>query len=382
MKRTLIARLALLATLTTVFSLPASADESSWRPFLQGKNGEAPFPEDPKGLKDKEWLQVGYTPYTGFKPRLAVVMSEEKQSAPGQYSSELAQVIASIYGQEAQGTNPLNHIEDMVRQALGNTHRFTMLERTTAQDDVIAEQDLGASGRVDRKSAPAIGKLKGADYIVKATVIELNPQKESKDIGVLGGMLGTRGLGIGSVGISGKVAFCRLNVRLVDATTGVVLEGADLTVDGTSSASGLNLGLGGLGGVGGNLVGGVGGLTKKKAASISDAMSACANKGAYFGARNLEQVPWSGSVADASGGRVMINAGANIGLKAGLELEVLSKGEEVKDPDSGESLGFQTSALGRVRIADVQEKFSTCEIVQGCQGVKRGDVVKLDPRKH
>src|SRR5205823_4823797 len=136
--------------------------------------------------------------------------------------------------------NPFNHIEDMVRQALTATNRFTMVERTTATGDVLGEQDFGASGRVEDKTAAAIGHLKGAEYIVKATIIELNPQKESRDIRTVAGGMGMRTAGLGSVGVTGKVAFCRLNVRLVNATTGEIVQ--DLTVDGTAKSSGLVIG--------------------------------------------------------------------------------------------------------------------------------------------
>src|SRR5262249_56664032 len=97
-------------------------------------------------------------------------------------------------------------------------------------------------------------EMKGADFLVKATIIELNPEKESKDIKAIGGAMGSTAIGIGSVGISGKVAFCRLNVRIVDATTGVIAQ--DMTVDGTAGGSGLNLGGGALGGLSGQLMGG------------------------------------------------------------------------------------------------------------------------------
>src|SRR5438132_1430124 len=79
--------------------------------------------------------------------------------------------------------------------------------------------------------------------------IEINPEKESKDIGVGAGVLGHGVLGVGSIGISGKVAFCRLNVRVINSATGEIVQ--DLTADGTAKSSGM--------GIGGGLIGRLGG---------------------------------------------------------------------------------------------------------------------------
>jgi hypothetical protein len=95
----------------------------------------------------------------------------------------------------------------------------------------------------------------------------------------------------------------------------------------------------------------------------------------------LEEIPWQGSVASVTGSKIMISAGTNIGLKTGFTLKLLAKGEEVLDPDDGSSLGFSTEETGTVRITGVQERFSTCEITDGGNGVKKGDVVRFEPQK-
>ena len=368
--------LALLALAVGV----ATAEEG-WHAFLKDNSGgQTPIENPPQKMKDKNWLTVGYSGYEGFKPRLGVVFSQEKTPQAQQYNNEWARLLSGIYGKPGQETDPFNHIEDLVRQALGATNRFTMLERTTASADVIGEQDAGASGRIDKKTAAQIGQMKGADFIVKATIIELNPEKESRDIKAIGGVMGSSALGIGSIGISGKVAFCRLNVRIIDATTGVIAY--DMTVDGTASGSGLNVGGGMLGGIGGRIAGGAIGLNKKKMPAIADAMQSCANKVAFFVTAKLEDQPWQGSVAAITGSKVMINAGANIGLTSGLTLTLLSKGEAISDPDDSTSvLGYDSHQIGTLKIVDVQPKFATCDIVDGGQGVKKGDLVRLEPKK-
>jgi curli biogenesis system outer membrane secretion channel CsgG len=372
--------LALLLGVVIVGPVAAQSSAAGWNAFLTDKKGKTKeFPDNPTKLKDKDWLRIGYTDFTGYKPRLGVTLSEETQVTSREFYTEWARLLSELYGRPRQGTNPLNHVEDLVRQALGATNRFTMVERTTAVGDVLGEQDFGASGRVDRKTAARIGKMAGARYVVKATIIELNPEKEAKDIQAIGGGMGTSALGIGSVGVSGKVAFARLNVRLIDSETGVIAQ--DMTVDGTSKSSGLRIGGGLIGRVAGGIGGGGVGVGSKKAASISDALQACANKIAYHVANKFEDLPWEGAVASVSGGTIRVNGGRNVGLKTGMSLKLMSKGEEVLDPDTGESLGFETMELGMLRVVSVAEKFATCELVEGGEGIKRGDVVRLESRK-
>ena len=380
-----VALAALAAILTGAIVLHPSAraqEGAGWKAYVEGKKGETDvLPGSPTALKDKEWLQVKYTDYAGFKPRVGVVLSDEKRGTPNPYHSEWARLVSDIYGTNpGTGTNPFNHIEDMVRQALMTTNRFTMVERTTATEDVLGEQDFGASGRVEKKTAAAIGHMKGAEYIVKATIIELNPQKESRDIRTVAGAVGMRTAGLGSVGVTGKVAFCRLNVRLVNATTGEIVQ--DLTVDGTAKSSGLVIGGGIMKAATGGAFGAGTTVGTKKSAALSDAMQACANKAAYFTAIKLAELPWQGAVASVNGDKVIINAGTNVGLKVGQTLSLLAKGEAIVDPDDASSvLGYDTKSIGAVRIVEVQDRFATCEILQGGQGAKRGDIVRLEPAK-
>lgn len=360
-------------------ALPASAQESGeWKPYLSEKKGDKEFPPNPKELKDEKWLNIAYTEFSGFKPRVGVVMSEERRSGAQEYKNEWVKMFASMKSQ-AKTTDGTNNTETQVRQALNNTNRFVMVERTTALDDVMGEQDLGASGRVDQKTAAKIGKIKGADYTVKVELIDADPDKESSSIGAVGGGMGAKTLGVGSLGLSGTVAWARLNVRIIRTETSEVV--GDMTVDGTAKGKGLGIG-GGLikaaaGGVGG---GGVG-YSSKKQASLADALQVAANKAAYFVALKLEDLPWEGAVMKVEGKKIVVNAGTNVGLKAGMTLKLLAKGEEMIDPDTNESLGFDSSEIGEIKIVSVAEKFATCEVVSGGTGAKRGDVVRLEKSK-
>lgn len=209
MKTRNLALLASMALGALLMPLQLGAQEApeNWKPFIREKKGPVKaFPDDAGLVTDREWLNLGYPEFAGgFKPRLGVVLSDKnapEDSPPIQ--NEALRVLVALSQKkddEEKPTIPTSHVEDMVRQAFSATGRFTMLERTTATYDVLQEQDFGAGGRVDGKTAAATGKMKGADYIVKASIVEINPEKESKDIKFAGGALGGKALGLGASGL-------------------------------------------------------------------------------------------------------------------------------------------------------------------------------------
>jgi curli biogenesis system outer membrane secretion channel CsgG len=74
---------------------------------------------------------------------------------------------------------------DMLATSLFNTNRFIVLERQAVQD-VIQEQNLGASGRVSKETAAAIGKIEGAELLLV----------KHSEPGTSGGQGGVSGAGI------------------------------------------------------------------------------------------------------------------------------------------------------------------------------------------
>jgi len=62
-------------------------------------------------------------------------------------------------------------------------------------------------------------------------------------------------------------------------------------------------------------------------------------------------------------GRIYINRGADGGLKKGEILEVFYAGEELIDPDTGESLGVSEEYVGKVKVGRINPKMTIAKIV-------------------
>jgi curli biogenesis system outer membrane secretion channel CsgG len=141
---------------------------------------------------------------------------------------------------------------DMLNDGLLQSNRFIVVDRQSLQD-VLMEQDLGATGRVRKETAPSIGQIEGADLLIKGSVTEFEPGSAGASAGTLLGGFGLPGAVIGGALGSVQQSHVAIVVQIVDAKTSRLLFSS--TVEG--KANDFNLG-GLLGGLGGHVIGGAG----------------------------------------------------------------------------------------------------------------------------
>ncbi len=134
-----------------------------------------------------------------------------------------------------------SELQDMLAAELSSIGAFQVLERKEI-DAVLGEQDLGASGRIDSQTKAKMGKIKGAKYLVAGTVSAFEEQTSGS-----GGGVSVMGFSVG--GKSDK-AYMAVDLKVIDTTTGEIVDAR--TVEASSSSSGLALGAN-LGIVSGNL---------------------------------------------------------------------------------------------------------------------------------
>ncbi len=130
-------------------------------------------------------------------------------------------------------------LSGMLANELAAIGAFTVVERSNLEA-VMAEQDLGASGRVNPDTAAQVGQLVGAEYIVLGTVTDY-----SEETARTGGGVNLRGVNIGgrstNIGVGGSrtQAYVAVDLRLVNATTGAIEHVR--TIEGRTSDTGVSL---------------------------------------------------------------------------------------------------------------------------------------------
>lgn len=249
---------------------------------------------------------------------------------------------------------------EMLITALHKTGKFVVVERKAIRD-IIKEQDLGGRGRVRKETAARIGDILGAQLLVRGAVTEF---EEKVSRGGVGGVLLKKKTG---AGLTTTTAYVACDIRMYDATTGIILEAI------TKKAKARSVGVV-LAGVlrSGNILGG--GFSIKT--PLGKATRGCIDGIVNAIVDRIETVPWQAKIIKVSNGKVYINVGANAGIRKGEVFEVYRVGEELIDPDTGLSLGAEETYAGKIKIREAEKKYAIATILEG-EGFQRGDVVRI-----
>jgi curli biogenesis system outer membrane secretion channel CsgG len=246
---------------------------------------------------------------------------------------------------------------DMLTTALVQTDRYRVLERQEIQN-LIKEQNLGASGAVTAESAAQIGKLLGVELAVFGSVSEFGHSKSN-----VGGTLKKKGFGLGLKSQSATVA---VDVRFVDTSTGEVV--AAETVRKSESKRGISVqtrefGFDNRRQFDESIIGKA---TRQAIDDIVDMVNSSSTS-----------LPWRAKIIKGDG-PIYINAGANDGVEVGDTFVVFRPGEELIDPDTGISLGSTESKVGVIKVTNNgigNGKAAQCKAVSG-SGFTRNDIVR------
>lgn len=250
-----------------------------------------------------------------------------------------------------------NGMADQLIDALIQSGHFVVLERQTLTD-VISEQDLASSGRFQKSSSARTGKLTSAQLLVKGTITEFSSKSSGSGAGI--SLFGV------TVGSKKAIAHVGLIIRLIDTTTGQVIDSQ--RVEGKAESGGFKLGID-LSGVGF-------GTDSFKKTPIGKATQIAIDNAVAFIVQRMKDVPFSARVIKVSSRGIYISAGKRSGAAVGDTFKVYSVGEELIDPDTGEVLGSEEEEIGQVKIMKVKEKYSLASVINGCNGIKKGDIVR------
>ncbi|HZP68016.1 MAG TPA: CsgG/HfaB family protein [Rudaea sp.] len=123
-------------------------------------------------------------------------------------------------------------LSSMLSNELSSSGAFRVVERQKLQN-VLEEQNLGASGRVASGTSAKIGKLTGAQYLVTGTVSAYQENTSST-----GGGFAIKGIGLGG---KQSEAYLAIDLRVINTTTGDI--DFSRTVEGRSKSSGVAVGI-------------------------------------------------------------------------------------------------------------------------------------------
>lgn len=254
-----------------------------------------------------------------------------------------------------------DNLTTMLESALFDSGRFVVVQREQLKD-VIAEQDLAASGRTaGAKKVAQTGKIRPAKYLAAGGITEVSDNQSGGDGGI-----NIKGFRIGAGKNEAQITAI---VTLTDTTTGEIV--AKERVVGKAGGTALRVGYSGS--IGGEL----GGFRKTP---LGQAAQDVINQAVAFLAKKMEEFPFEGNVVKVGGnGQVIINRGSEFGVEVGQELVMQEEGEQLVDPSTGEILGDEEGeVIGKLKVAKVAEKIAYCDVVSGEASPEPGTVVKAE----
>ncbi len=254
----------------------------------------------------------------------------------------------------------------MLTSALVESERFIVIERAQVQQ-LLSEQQLKGSGAVSETTGPDLGRLTGVQYFIYGAVTEFGVDDEGGGIGIggsggnlLGGLLSGA---LSHQSSSGKVA---MDLRIVDASTGQVLEVKRVEEPVESSGVDLSVGYEGVS-LGGN---------KFWKTPLGEACRRALTRAVQHFAQEANDRPWTGQVVDYDGGVIYINAGGRNGIQVGDSFRIERIVKKLTDPATGEILMLRKAPLGLVKVDFVEPKIAAGTFTAiDVQAPERGDLV-------
>jgi curli biogenesis system outer membrane secretion channel CsgG len=240
----------------------------------------------------------------------------------------------------------IESLDSQLIDRVNATRKFDVLSRSDLKD-VMAEQDLGASGNVDTKSAAKAGKLAGAKYLLVATVDDFQDYFERAVFEGTGRSATKRVFRLSIVG------------KIYDSTTGKLLESASFQTGNDAFKQ----------------------IQQEKNYSVkngqlSDEMMVGISRDmAEKIATHVADVIFPAKILIKRDNTVTINRGEGAGVAEGNVFNVFAQGDELKDPDTGEVLGREEVKVGKVKISQVNPKTSLAEILEDT-GIDKGALLR------
>jgi curli biogenesis system outer membrane secretion channel CsgG len=248
-----------------------------------------------------------------------------------------------------------NAIDEKLAAKLHDTGRFVVLEREAMapllQEQAIKEENTGKSEK---------GKIIPAQALIRAKLTDFSLARRGSGIGV----------NLGSIGrVGGDVAQATVGVNLTmfDVDTSALIATAD--AGGKASSSSFKIQSGARFGFAD--------FHTFENSPLGDAMNKALDQTVLKILDKIGSQPWSAHVADfdTASKEITLNAGEDTGVQVGDTFDLMHVSGVVKDPDTGEVIRVKTSKIGRVKIKQVDKKFSVADLIEG-SGAEVGDLVQ------
>jgi len=247
-------------------------------------------------------------------------------------------------------------LSDLITDQLTNSGKFNVVDRKNL-DSVLSEHHLSEGGEVAPASFVQSGRLIGAKYLITGNILQFDRTGQS---GAAAGSLihGWAGAALG--GISSTRVTLKVQVRVIDAQSGQILESFadEKTQKGTSW---------GAGGFGGGAAGGYGNsqfVNSTMGHLVNDEAIDISSKIDPFKLASTPIAPaLRGQIISVDEGDIVLNIGSSRGVGVGSYFDVI-KVKHIKDPSSGRILTADLN-VGKIQVISVSNDTAVGKRISG-----------------
>jgi curli biogenesis system outer membrane secretion channel CsgG len=256
------------------------------------------------------------------------------------------------YGQQNELAQIVEGLDAKLSDALQNTRKFEV----RAHGDLAkilkeqGDQDSGNYDLTDPKRAKPF-KLAGIPYLTVVQIDDFQDQVQTANFEGVGQKATRRQIRLSAV------------CRIYDVTKGTLLESARLTLTDFDFKNNPQY------------------VVDQKGGDLTEAViNVIADRMANRIAQRVTDVIFPAKVLVVRDGVVTLNRGEGTEIAVGEIWEAFAQGEELIDPDTGESLGSEEVAIGFVRVISVAPKFSRAEVCGVDRGVAKNTILRKTAR--
>lgn len=235
--------------------------------------------------------------------------------------------------------------------------KFIVIGEKDMRKEVMGEQGFAAMGvTADGKKKPEIGKMTPAQLLVKGEITYFQQSTTGGD-----GGFSFRGIKLG-----GSTDHTEINITIyiVDTTTGQVVASGKMIGEAHRTSTKIKTSnkywKGDLGGF--------------KKTNVGEAVEKAVDQAVAFIIKQLDNIPWEGTVLLVKESKVYLNRGSREGVSAGQTFTV-GELERLTDPDTGELLDVTVNEVGTVRVEQVKDKISIAQATEGKDRIAKGMTV-------
>lgn len=234
-----------------------------------------------------------------------------------------------------------------IMEFLVKSRKFNVLERDHVRK-IIDESKLAESEYADPKEIMRIGKLLTADFLVIGYIDRLEFIRKETMIQITGER---------SVNWIGTF---KIHFRVVDAKTGKIVFAQELKekIDTRDVKRYMS-------------------YDDRKDLTLSDYKDMLFKSVSDLAGNLILEGIYPVKVISVNNGEVLLNRGSGAGIREGFRYGVYNVGNDVKDPDTGESLGAEEMIVGKIEVISVGPKYSKARIIDNGKNISAGAICRF-----